>query len=120
MEADRELDARIAEILGDKLCHHELHETNPVCKHCHLNYNHWKPKWGRIIPPEFYSLDMKAAMNAAERTGLFLKYSLEQRSRDIWDIRDRRGYLFLQARTPALAICFAILEERGISKGMPI
>jgi len=58
----RELDAQVAEeVMEVELCHHELHETKPVCKYCHLNEGFWQPKWGRIEPPNHYSTDMAHA-----------------------------------------------------------
>ena len=119
MKAGRELDALVAEkVMGIKLCHHELHETRPTCKYCHLNKGFWQPKWGRIEPPRHYSTDIAAAWEVVETFAgkVYVGMARGKYSGD-WKavIGDRvRPSYEIEAETAPLAICLAALKAKGI------
>ena len=134
MKAGRELDALVAEkVMGIELCHHELHETRPTCKYCHLNKGFWQPKWGRIEPPRHYSTDIAAAWEIVERlcnwdvddNMLVLKGQGPDLEKKKWpngeaaewweaEIGGTWGKVVSKAETAPHAICLAALKAKEI------
>ena len=115
MEANRDLDAQIADIVGEKYCHHELEDAGRKCKHCGCNRTHWEPKWGRISPPSFFSKDAAMAIWAGEKVRLFQHYSLSQTDDGTWVFLNDRGFwrtgkALAEGSTFPLAVCAAILK----------
>jgi len=108
MKANRDLDALIADIIGQEHCHHELEDGGPKCKHCGCNRTHWEPKWGRISPPSFFSKDAAMAIWAGERAGVFKKYSLAQGANGKWRFLDDCFHLVAEEDTFPLVVCAAI------------
>ena len=124
MEASRDLDARIAEIVGDKLCYHELDAGGHVCKKCHLSKTFWWPKWGKIEPPNHYSRDIASAMIAKDKIMArpdIDDFILHQTGHGYYagfntaDIEDMTCEFWANEATAPLAICGAILM---VAKGI--
>ena len=118
MKAGRELDALVAEkVMGIELCHHELDKKYLVCKHCHVSYGFWKPKWGRIEPPRYYSTNIAAAWKVVKSfTGKAYVGMARGKYSGDWKAVIGDGYKTyeIEAETVSLAICLAALKAKGI------